>query len=261
MIALRKSFGTLGRYLRVMQGPGDALRYARLRSRYRHRDSSNGATHAETIHVRALGGLPVLCRASQDVWTFKHTFLHGFHLPPVTLPAAATILDLGSNVGYTVAHLAYRHPQARVIGVEMNEQNVELARHNTAAFGSRVELIHAAVWKTDGVITYTGEADDAFRVADLDAGSSSRSAPARTLDTLLDQLDISWVHYVKMDIEGAEAAVLEGPLAWMDRVGSLKIEIHPPAEFARCRQILESRGFRCWADEQHWNGLCAVRTQ
>lgn len=244
-------------YGEVMQSPMDAARYMRARAAaVRSQPRSAGTPPTTSIRVRSLGGLPVLCRASQDVWTFKHTFLAQFHLPPATLGEHATIVDLGSNVGYTVAHLAYRHPTARVIGVEMDAANFALAQTNTAAFGGRVQLVHAAVWTHDGEIAYAGDADDAFTVTG-DLGS--RRAPARRLDTLFEELGVERVDYLKMDIEGAEAAILAEPAPWLDRVQAMKIEVHPPATIESLQVVLEPRGFRCERDTKHWDCLIALR--
>jgi FkbM family methyltransferase len=242
----------------VMQSPMDLARYARLRAAYgrAHVHAPRADRPPVPLRLRALGGNVVLCRASQDVWTFKHTFLVGFHLPPAPLGDEATIVDLGSNVGYTVAHLAYRHPTARVIGVEMDAGNFALAEANTAPFGDRVRLVHAAVWTHDGEIAYDGDADDAFAVRD---GAGTRRAPARRLDSLLDELGVEWVDYVKMDIEGAEAAIVGEDPAWLERVGAMKIEIHPPATYESLRTVLERRGFSCARDSRHWDCLVAVR--
>jgi FkbM family methyltransferase len=253
---LLRSAQSLLQYGGVMQTPLDVARYARLRRAYGRSPVDAARVAPEALHVRALGGLPVLCRASQDVWTFKHTFLAQFHLPPVTLGEHATIVDLGSNVGYTVAHLAYRHPTARVIGVELDAANFALAQTNTAAFGGRVQLVHAAVWTHDGEIAYAGDADDAFAVSG-DAGA--RRAPARRLDTLFDELGVERVDYLKMDIEGAEAAILADAAAWLDRVQAMKIEVHAPATLESLRALLEPRGFRCARDTRHWDCLIALR--
>jgi FkbM family methyltransferase len=270
-----KRWGRLGLQLRalrqyaaVMQSPLDAWRYAQLRMRYgfarmlaQMLGGESGSSHGAPgrIRVRALDGASVLCRPSQDVWPFKHTFMEQFHLPPMALPERATIVDLGSNVGYTVAHLAARYPAARVIGVEMDAANFQLAVQNTAHFGERVRLIHAAVWTTDGIVSYTGEDDDAFQVSEPSGASGARSAPARRLAGILDEYGVEEVDYLKMDIEGAEAAILADPAEWCSRVRSIKVEIHSPFTAAECRAKLEAHGFTCWTDDQHWNCVCAVR--
>lgn len=257
-------FRALRQYTAVMQSPLDVWRYAQLRMRYglaQARGSAGGSSRAAPgrIRVRCLDGASVLCRPSQDVWTFKYTFVEQFHLPPVELQDRATIVDLGSNVGYTVAHLATRYPGARVIGVEMDAANFELAVRNTAHFGERVQLIHAAVWTEDGSISYTGEDDDAFRVAECPDESGARRAPAMRLITVLDECGVDEVDYLKMDIEGAEAAILADPAEWCSRVRSMKVEIHSPYTAADCRAKLESHGFTCRIDDHHWNCVSAVR--
>ena len=248
---------TLLAYADVLETPADMARYARLRRlQARAHRGSDAVEPPVELRVRTIGGRRVLCRPSQDVWTFKYTFLSQFHLPPVALREHATILDLGSNVGYTVAHLAHVFPTARVVGVEMDAANFALAEHNTAAFGDRVRLVRAAVWTHDGEVAYSGEDDDAFTVR---CEQGARRAPSVRIDTLLDAHGIDRVDFVKMDIEGAEAAIVAEPAPWLDRVQSLKIETHPPATLDLMRAVLEPRGFTCSVDVAHPRCLIAVR--
>jgi len=241
-------------YARVLQRPLDWWRYLQLRTGYR---ADGGAAAPMPLRLRSLGGRSVLCRPSRDVWTLKYTFLEPFHLPPTALPDDATILDLGSNVGYTVAHFAHLYPRARVIGVEMDARNFELATANVAPWADRVRLLQAAVWSSDGTVSYAGAYDDAYHVTT--DGASARQVRAIRIDTILRECDVERVDYLKMDIEGAEAVVLSEPMPWLERVQSLKIEVHPPAEMATLRSRLEEHGFRTWLDDQHAHCICAVR--
>lgn len=245
-------------HVRVMQTPMDIYRYSRLRMRYR---KGGAPAPPRAIRVRSLGGASVLCRPTHDVWTLKATFAGEHHLPPAELPPNATIVDLGSNVGYTVAHFAQLYPSARIVGVEMDAANLSLAERNTARFGARVELVHAAVWTSDGVIAYAGEDVDAFRVTDAAEAGHSMSAPSKRLATLFDEREIARVDYLKMDIEGAEAAIFAGPMEWSERVHSMKVEVHPPATIESVRDVLEANGFSCWRDDGHPSCVCAVRTE
>jgi FkbM family methyltransferase len=198
-----------------MQSPRDLLVYGRMRAQ---RTLQSDRTH--TLRVRSLGGAPIRCRSSTaDVFTFKAVFLHEFHLPPRPLGPEPVILDLGSNIGLTVAHLAHTFPEATVIGVEMDPANFALARENTARYGDRVRLLRAAVWTEDGVISYGGDRSDGFQVsgAARDGADRNHTAPAVRVDTLLDRHGISTADYVKMDVEGAEAAILAAAPAWLDR--------------------------------------------
>jgi FkbM family methyltransferase len=86
--------------------------------------------------------------------TFWGTFTRNDHLPSPEVHAPRIIWDLGANIGLTVAHLAFRFPHARVLGVELDEENVALARRNVAPWADRCGVIHAAVWPSDGEVQY-----------------------------------------------------------------------------------------------------------
>lgn len=261
MSQLATRLRALVQYARVMQSPADMYRYARLRTRYGRGVESGSAT----IRLRSLGGAGVICRSSQDVYTFKHTFLAGYHLPPVALPPDATIVDLGSNVGFTVADFAHRYPQARIVGVEMDRRNFELACSNTARYGGRVTLLHAAVWTHDGVVHYAGDADDAFHVAGEEVAAvgseanATRTAPAKRIATVLEVCGVDRVDYMKIDIEGAEGAIFAEPIEWARRVRSMKIEVHAPVTTAFVASALTPLGFACWDDTRHPACLCAIK--
>ena len=113
--------------------------------------------------VRPLGGQPVSVRAhTADLWAITD-MLPPYHLPPrdvVPENDAREIWDLGTNIGLAMAQLALRYPKARVTGVEMDQSNLELCRRNVAPYGERCQVLHAAVWSSDGEVSYSlsGEA-------------------------------------------------------------------------------------------------------
>jgi tRNA (cmo5U34)-methyltransferase len=51
---------------------------------------------------------------------------------------AASVLDLGSGTGNTLAHVLAHHPTARVVGIDENDSMLEVARAQLAAY--EVEL-------------------------------------------------------------------------------------------------------------------------
>src|SRR4051812_18900750 len=78
------------------------------------------------VHIRSLNGGRVSCRiGTSDIGVLHATFVRQYHLPPPdSIPAA--ILDLGSNIGLTVAHYACVFPEAKILGVELDANNFEL---------------------------------------------------------------------------------------------------------------------------------------
>jgi FkbM family methyltransferase len=216
------------------------------------------------IAVKPLNGERVWCRpGTSDPWVLWDVFYHEFQQAPPEIEHPRCVVDLGANVGYTTAYYACRYPQARVIGVEMDHGNYETACQNTRVFGDRCCLIHAAVWDKDGELAYGGHEAQGYRASALDGSAdiaaSCAKAPSRELTSLFDELGVSQVDFLKMDIEGAESVVFRGPVEWLGRVKSLKIELHPPMTPDECAEVLQRRGYRCRPDAHHDRCIIAVR--
>jgi len=93
-----------------------------------------------------------------------------YHLPPIELREDATIVDLGANIGLTAADYASRYPAATVIAVEMDDRNAALARRNTAVYGDRVAVIHAAAWSEATRLSYVAPEGDEWGFAVSERG-------------------------------------------------------------------------------------------
>jgi FkbM family methyltransferase len=217
------------------------------------------------VHVREAGVSPLRIRPhTSDAAVLWDTFHEKFHLPPCPLRPCATILDLGANVGYTAMHFAHLYPTATIIAVELDRANFEAARRNLRTV-SGCRLLNAAVWSEDGIVAYdSSDPEWAFHVSAGDPGPRGAFAPAKTVSTLIAEHDLSWIDYVKMDIEGAEWPVLSADAEWLGIVGAMKVELHPKfnadATFENCARVLRARGFACRKDDRHWNTLVALRS-
>lgn len=225
---------------------GDAESARRFR-RLRHRPTAAGGAPVE-LRPRALGGAPFFVRpGTSDAQVVWYSFVQRRHLPPGGLSAPTVVVDLGANIGATMAHFASLHPSARVVGVELDPENAALCRRNVAAFGERCTLIEAAVWTDDGDVAY-----------DLDAGhqdaasvspEGSRVARALALTSLLEQIG-GRADYVKANIEGAERALLDTE-GW-ERVRAVGIEVHEPFTTDACTERLRALGFTVTGSRGPW---------
>jgi FkbM family methyltransferase len=212
---------------------------------------------ARQLRIRALGGHPVLVRPGTSdlsiVWT---TFARRYHLPPPEIGAPGIIWDLGANIGLTMAHFACLFPQARVLGIELDEHNVSMARQNVAAWSDRCEVIHAAVWPGDGEVRYLGWGGTShFQVRDAPEGTPVR---ALSLATLLRERRES-VDYLKVDIEGAERAVLQDGSTWAQNVRCVKVELHGDYGVEDCEADLRRLGYRTLPDLAHVTSVIGIR--
>jgi FkbM family methyltransferase len=189
-----------------------------------------------------------------DEQIFHEAFVKEFHLPPEDIEPA-TVLDLGCNIGLTVAHYEALWPDAEIVGIDLDAGNCRVAERNCV----RARILNLAVSAASGTQTYTG--DEAWSLRLDDAGD--RTVEGRTLDELTALFDRR-VDFVKMDIEGAEWDVLKAPGAWPERVGSLLVEVHGTEgrreagveEFSR---YLRDLGFTCRRHEAHWSAVWAKR--
>jgi len=236
----------------------DLWRYHRLR-RANRRFREGNSTRPATLRLSALRGGSVQCRpGTTDDLVLMDTFRSQFHVPPIPLPDDAVIVDLGANVGFTALHLGTLFPHSRIIAVEMDDKNLAMGRENTRALGERCVWVHAAIWNEDAVVSYSGAEEWGFRVTP-GATRMSRQVGAMTMGNLLDRLAIERVDYLKMDIEGAEARVLDGAAEWLDRVHAIRVEVHEPATVDWCQGTLLRHGFRAFVDHRHWSCVAAIR--
>ena len=197
---------------------------------------------------------------STDYATLLDCFLSGFHRPTRPLPINPTILDLGANVGYSMVDLHFRHPGARIFGVELDSRNVQVALENIKGLG--MSILHAAVFHEDGEIEYTSTSSfDAFKIGASEGSSSTQiRVQALSVGTILLKFDIRHVDYLKIDIEGAEKDLfLLGDLSWMDAVDQINVELHNTIEAKVLIKLLQDRGFKAQQGAHHWASVIGWR--
>jgi FkbM family methyltransferase len=225
--------------------------YARLSAIEVHRGRGE-----ETIdlRLRALGGRAVAVRpGTSDVDTVWGTFARRYHLPPSEVGEPRLIFDLGANIGLTMADFAVRYPLARVVGVELDGANADLARRNVGPWGDRCQVVDAAVWPEDGdawyfpwpggTATYRavgGAPDGATRVRAVSLGTLVREHAGSGL-----------VDYLKMDVEGGERQLLRDGSGWAPFVRGIKVEVHEPYTRRACEDDLTRLGFQTRVDSDH----------
>ena len=233
-------------------------RSLRTYRRSAHTSPSEGPAPLARLRLRPLGGHEVLVRpGTSDIPTVWGTFARGYHLPPPEVNEPRVIWDFGANIGLTMAHFAYAYPQARIVGVELDADNVVLARRNVAPWANRCTVIHAAVWSNDGEVYYRGwpGGTSNYQVTGTTEGMRVR---AISLDTLLREYG-GPVDYLKVDVEGAERELLRSWTGWSPEVRSLKVELHGDYAVDDCQADLRRLGYITRPDLRHWACVIGVR--
>jgi FkbM family methyltransferase len=177
----------------------------------------------------------------------RDSFVGLFHLPPPG-PEPRVLLDLGSNIGTTMAHFAHLYERCLVFGVELDAESVSLCKRNIEPWRDRCEVLHAAVAASDGTSGYERRAGNewGFRI-----GSGSTLVRTLSLDSIVERFALDQIDYLKMDVEGAEAEILRAGGDWPERVRVLKVEVHTPYTVDEALGDLSTLGFACERDERH----------
>lgn len=138
------------------------------------------------------------------------------------------IIDAGGFIGSAALEMARLYPNARILTIEPSSENFALLRENTAGH-PRIEPIRAALADDDAPPTLALQ-DRAtgpwgYSVAST-AEDHLEQVPVLTISALMDMVGRDDLLIFKMDIEGAETALLTPDAPWLARTGVLMIELH-----------------------------------
>ena len=165
-----------------------------------------------------------------------------------------TVLDIGSNMGFFSCPAAAIAKQGRVVAVEPLKGYVDVMRRNISRNElQNVTLIHAAAAATSGeqipmTVWYT-------KTGELKTGTASRKAvrvetqiaTGLSMVDIFSQAGIERCDLMKMDIEGAEYALIESiPEYIWKRIDRVVMETHPVSgrDVSSLGQMLRAQGFQ-----------------
>ena len=162
--------------------------------------------------------------------------------------AKPLILDVGANIGVSVAYFKWLYPDARIIAFEPDPQLFELLRTNIASLGLRnIQLINKAVWCEDTSLGFCAQGADASRIV---KSGDPQTAVVETV-SLRGYIDEP-IAMLKVDIEGAETTVLESIGDLMGQVENIFVEYHSfqsePQSLDRILSVLGVGGLRIYLE-------------
>ncbi|EPC9939834.1 FkbM family methyltransferase [Pseudomonas aeruginosa] len=133
--------------------------------------------------------------------------------------ADATAVDIGANIGLTSLALSSICHGGKVIAIEPVPHTFELLNKNLAGAGTQnVSSFNIAVGASEGSVSmYVDERNLATSfVVDIDSGAG-QEIPLTSLDSLVSQLAIERLDFIKIDVEGCELEVLKGAESTLNR--------------------------------------------
>jgi FkbM family methyltransferase len=164
-----------------------------------------------------------------------------------------TAVDVGANWGLHVLYLSKLvGPRGLVVAVEPFAAAMrELEWHLRANQCSNVKALSVALSDRDGQASFTlGHSAYTGHLSSLASGASgsgvtdSESVRTRTLDSIVEELDLKTLKVVKIDVEGAESMVLEGAAETLQRLRPfVVVDLHTPEQDVRVARSLTTHGY------------------
>jgi len=129
------------------------------------------------------------------------------------------IIDCGSNIGVSISYFKFFFPKSKIIGFEPDPEIFKVLNNNISHFSEpSIELHNSAVWIEDTILSFVPDGSDGGYLDE----SGEVKVQAKELSAFLNQK----VDFLKIDIEGAEAIVLQSISDQLHNVRCLFIELH-----------------------------------
>lgn len=128
------------------------------------------------------------------------------------------VVDAGANIGlYSLLGALRSGPTGKVVAFEPAQQALVLLKDNISAnkMDSQISMLPICLGSHNGSTSFY-EAEQSSFSGMIDTGRSAvdnvREVPVRRLDDVLSEMGIPEIAFIKVDVEGAEAQVLEGAM-------------------------------------------------
>lgn len=165
-----------------------------------------------------------------------------------------TIIDAGANIGTATAYFKSVFPNAKVVCIEPEPGNYQMLKNNIQVngFDKDVQLCQAAFWINNDELNIgigiRGTLSKELSFGIVATKEESIQVNGITFKDCMLRLNTNKVNLVKIDVEGAEAALLddeEGFKYMVEHTDLLAIEIHDEAvDVFKFYDRLESLGMR-----------------
>lgn len=133
------------------------------------------------------------------------------------------ILDCGAHIGIATLYYKSVYPQAHITCFEPNPASIAFLKENISQNNlDTIDVVPAAVWNTDGTISFSHSMWSWGDHVRTDATNNTFEVKStRLLKYLQEPVDI-----LKIDIEGAEEAVIKDIDPYLKNVQAIVMEYH-----------------------------------
>jgi FkbM family methyltransferase len=155
------------------------------------------------------------------------------------------VLDLGANVGFSVRKWHELFPDAEIVGVEPDGENLRLCEMNCRCLGKKFRATQALAGAVAGfaALDYNHGAWGIRKAVSEACKPGAAKVPVMSVPQIL--AETGWgdgVGFLKCDIEGSEWEVFANCRSWIHQVAHLLIELHGADPLQRFRRLLSENG-------------------
>lgn len=163
------------------------------------------------------------------------------------------IIDCGAYIGLSVIYFKSLYPNAHVIAFEADPNIYNVLKQNIENYELKdVEIINKALWNEETELTFFSENNMSGSVM---VNDGQKGKPIKVPTVRLGTYLQSPIDLLKIDIEGAEGAVLKDIKNQLHQVQRIFIEYHSVAnkqqELDELLQILRNAGFRYYIHDAY----------
>ena len=183
---------------------------------------------AEMLTKFKVGDVPFLARP-QDWFTLEEILLeaeYDFIEHIVDKPSLNSVVDVGANIGLFSIYILSKWPSVKMYSIEPSQSTYQILEQNRKLNPNlNWQTFRYALWKHNGHVNFENKEYSTGSRINLDL-KTTEIVPAINLPTLLSKCGVP-VDVMKLDIEGAEEAVLTDNQDTLQSINTLIIEIHP----------------------------------
>jgi FkbM family methyltransferase len=200
-----------------------------------------GGQRNRVREVRLRGDIKIRYRLNKgDLHSIREIWLQEAYRLPFEDPSGV-LLDLGANIGMASLWLAKSYSFTQVIAVEPDPYNAALVRQNLELNGIAGQVLEAAIGPKEAVARF--EFSELSNLGRLSENGSL--VPMISVDTIIQKFAVTRFALIKIDIEGGEQELFDGPPEWLARTDAIIIEFHPTiVDYPRLTRLVSSKGFR-----------------
>ncbi len=137
------------------------------------------------------------------------------------------IIDAGANVGYFSLLFKIRYPNAEIVAIEIDKDNIECIKKNTKNL-TGVSIIRKGLYNKKAFFKVEDpyNASNSFQVKQVSENEKCK-IDSITIDEILESQNWNYIDILKIDIEGAEKNLFASNYEnWLPKVKILFVETH-----------------------------------